>query len=95
MLLVSFQTDYLSLADQLSAYTVSLLDKVRGHDELELVINKAGRDADDETYERLARFKMAIKYKEKKVSVCLILHIQIYGIIYTNTEMTERLFSLT
>ena len=48
-------------------YVVKLLDKVRGHDELEILINKTGRDPDIETYERLARLKLAIQYNEKKV----------------------------
>lgn len=63
----AFQTEYLALADQLSVYVVQLLDKVRGHDELEVLINKTGRDSDLETYERLARLKLAIQYNEKKV----------------------------
>ena len=68
LLFVCFtQTEYLELADQLSAYVVKLLDKVRGHDELEIVINKTGRDSELETYERLSRFKLAIRYNEKKV----------------------------
>ena len=68
---ILWQTEYLELADQLSAYVVKLLDKVRGHDELEMVINKTGRDSEVETYERLARFKLAIRYNEKKVSFIL------------------------
>ena len=66
------QTDYLELADQLSAYVVKLLDKVRGHDELEILINKTGRDSDQETYERLARFKLALQYNEKKVKSSIV-----------------------
>ena len=75
-LLFFTQTEYLELADQLSAYVVKLLDKVRGHDELEIVINKTGRDSELETYERLSRFKLAIRYNEKKVSgfVVMVLH---------------------
>lgn len=56
-------------------YVVQLLDKVRGHDELEILINKTGRDSDLETYERLARLKLAIQYNEKKVrlyNLCFI-----------------------
>ena len=55
------------MADQLSEYIVKLLDKVRGHDELEILLNKKGRDSDDETYELLSRLKLAIQYNEKKV----------------------------
>lgn len=63
-----FQSDYLALADQLSEYVVRLLDKVRGHDELEKLLNKKKREPDDETYEQLSRLKLAIHYSEKKVS---------------------------
>lgn len=65
---VYFQSDYLALADQLSEYVVRLLDKVRGHDELEKLLNKRKREPDDETYEQLSRLKLAIHYSEKKVS---------------------------
>lgn len=61
------QTDYLALADQLSQYVVKLLDKVRGHDELEILLNKTGRASDEESYELLDRLKLAIQYNEKKV----------------------------
>lgn len=44
------------------------MDKVRGHDELEKLLNKKKREADDETYEQLSRLKLAIHYSEKKVS---------------------------
>lgn len=61
------QTEYLGLADQLSDYVVKLLDKVRGHDELEKLINKKRRDPTDESYALLARLQMAIQCNEKKV----------------------------
>lgn len=60
------QTDYLALADQLSQYVVKLLDKVRGHDELEILLNKTGRASDEESYELLDRLKLAIQYNEKR-----------------------------
>jgi hypothetical protein len=62
------QTEYLALADQLSDYVVKLLDKVRGHDELEKLINKKRRDPHDESYDLLARLHLAIQCNEKKVS---------------------------
>lgn len=55
------------MADQLSHYVVKLLDKVRGHDELEVLLNKVGPDSEDESYELLSRLKLAIQYNEKKV----------------------------
>ncbi|KAK3600932.1 hypothetical protein CHS0354_004141 [Potamilus streckersoni] len=59
-------SEYLSLADQLSEYVVKLLDMVRGQDELKVIIDKADRDSKNETYEHLARLKLAIRYNEKK-----------------------------
>ena len=65
---VFLQNEYLSMADQLSEYVVKLLDKIRGHDELEILLNKTGADSSDESYKMLARLKMAIRYNEKKVA---------------------------
>ena len=63
------QQEYEDLCDQLSEYVVKLLDRVRTQDELELVLNKAGEPV-EERYSSLARLKLAVQYKEKKVSVC-------------------------
>ncbi|PVD35107.1 hypothetical protein C0Q70_06388 [Pomacea canaliculata] len=60
-----FKREYRDLAEQLSDYTVKLLDRVRTQKELEMVLNKTGK-ANDEKYEGLARFQLALKYKEKK-----------------------------
>ncbi|KAL8589975.1 hypothetical protein ACOMHN_007001 [Nucella lapillus] len=60
-----FKADYLDLAEQLSDYTVKLLDRVRTNKELEIVLNKAGKPT-VEKFESLARFKLALKFKEKK-----------------------------
>ncbi len=62
-----FKNEYLHLADNLSAYVCKLLNNVRGHDELEIVLNKAGKES-EEKYKRLARLDLAIKYEEKPVS---------------------------
>lgn len=43
-----------------------LLNNVRGRDELEIVLNKTGKEA-EEKYERLARLDLAIKFEEKPV----------------------------
>ncbi|CAF3484392.1 unnamed protein product [Rotaria sp. Silwood1] len=59
-----FKNEYLSLADQLSAYAVKLLDKVRGHKELDCVLGKTGKET-EEKYVLLARLYLAIKYEEK------------------------------
>ncbi|GFR71012.1 short transient receptor potential channel 6 [Elysia marginata] len=60
-----FKREYRDLADQLSDYVVKLLDRIRTQRELELVLNKTGRHH-QEKYANLARFKLAIQFKEKK-----------------------------
>ena len=62
-----FKGEYLELAANLSAFTVKLLNNVRGRDELEIVLNKIGKE-NEEKYKRLARLDLAIKYKEMPVS---------------------------
>ncbi|CAF0978236.1 unnamed protein product [Adineta steineri] len=59
-----FKNEYINLANQLSAYAVKLLDKVRGHKELECVLGKTGKET-EEKYLLLARLYLAIKYEEK------------------------------
>ena len=59
------------LADQLSGYAVKLLDKVRGHVELDCVLGKTGKES-EEKYVLLARLYLAIKYEEKPVSEDLV-----------------------
>ena len=58
--------EYLQLAEMLSNYSVMLLSNVRGRDELEIVLNKTGKET-EEKYEQLARLDMAIRYQEKPV----------------------------
>jgi|LakMenEpi03Aug12_release.lakeMendotaPanAssembly.Ray.scaffolds.fasta_scaffold3652228_1 hypothetical protein len=48
-------------------YTVKLLNNVRGKDELEKILNKSGREC-EENYETLARINLALQYKEKHVN---------------------------
>ncbi|XP_052816254.1 short transient receptor potential channel 7-like isoform X3 [Mya arenaria] len=85
-----YKTEYLALADQLSLYVVQLLDKVRGHDELEILINKTGRDSDQETYERLARLKLAIQYNEKKFVAHPSCQQKLVSIWYAELRALER-----
>ena len=59
-----FYADYKKLAKQLSIFVARLLDNVRGHDELEMVLNKTGLPH-EEKYEKLARFDLAVHYREK------------------------------
>ncbi len=59
-----FCEEYKKLANQLSMFVAHLLDYVRGHEELEIVLNKTGRPS-EEKYEVLSRFDLAIQYREK------------------------------
>lgn len=61
------QAEYSALAGRLSDYTVKLLDKVHGNEELNAILN-ATDDSDNEVGGELARLQLAINYKEKKVS---------------------------
>ncbi|XP_029640463.1 short transient receptor potential channel 3 [Octopus sinensis] len=85
-----FKNDYLSLADQLSQYVVKLLDKVRGHDELEILLNKSGQSSEDETYELLSRLKMAIQFNEKKFVAHPSCQQKLVSIWYSNFRTLER-----
>ncbi|KAH9502966.1 Short transient receptor putative channel 6 [Bulinus truncatus] len=60
-----FKREYRDLADQLSDFVVKLLDRIRTQKELELVLNKTGKPH-QEKFASLARFKLALYYKEKK-----------------------------
>jgi hypothetical protein len=55
------------LAEKLSEYTVKLMNNVRGKEELEVVLNKTGKE-NEEKYERLARLDLALKYQEMAVN---------------------------
>ena len=57
----------MELAENLSEFSVRLLSYVRGRDELEIVLNKTGKE-NEEKFERLARVDLALKYQEMPVS---------------------------
>lgn len=59
-----FCEEYKKLTRQLAVFVARLLDNVRGHEELEIVLNKTGRP-NEEKYEILSRFDLAIQYREK------------------------------
>ncbi|KAH3777181.1 short transient receptor potential channel 7-like [Dreissena polymorpha] len=85
-----YKTEYLALAEQLSVYVVQLLDKVRGHDELEILINKTGRDSETESYSQLARLKLAIQYNEKKFVAHSSCQQKLVSIWYSDFRALER-----
>ena len=62
-----FRNEYQILADNLSIYCCKLLNNVRGRDELEKVLHKTGKET-EEKFRTLARFELALKYKEKPVT---------------------------
>ncbi|XP_055955582.1 short transient receptor potential channel 7-like [Patella vulgata] len=59
-----FKKEYKELAEQLSEYVMKLLDRIRTQEELEMVLNKTGQ-SNQEKYESLARFKLALRNHEK------------------------------
>ncbi|XP_076449134.1 short transient receptor potential channel 7-like [Babylonia areolata] len=85
-----YKTDYLHLADQLSEYVVKLLDKIRGHDELQVLLNKTGANSEQETYELLARLKLAIRYREKKFVAHPSCQQKLVSIWYADLRTLER-----
>ena len=60
------KSEYLTLAENLSEYTVKLLGYVSGRDELETFLNKTGKE-NEEKFDLLARLDLAIKYREMPV----------------------------
>ena len=64
------QNEYTQLAENLSLYAVKLLNNVRGRDELEIILNKTGKESEDK-YKRLARIDLAIQFEEKPVNISI------------------------
>jgi hypothetical protein len=62
----------LELSDKMSDYVCKLLDVVRGRDELEICLNKVGKE-NEEKYQRLARIDLALKYEEMPVNLFLLI----------------------
>ncbi len=67
-----FRNEYQLLADNLSIYCCKLLNNVRGRDELEKVLHKTGKET-EEKFRTLARFELALKYKEKPVIYLILI----------------------
>lgn len=63
------------MAEKLSDFTVKLLNNVRGRDELEIVLNKTGKEK-DEKFQLLARLELALKYQEMPVIILKYFSIQ-------------------
>lgn len=47
---------------------MKLLNNIRGRDELEIILNKEGKET-EEKYQQLARLNLAIKYQEMPVII--------------------------
>ncbi len=72
-----FKHEYLQLRHSLSIYSVKLLNYVRGRDELDIVLNKTGKES-KEKYEQLARLELAIRFQQKHVKNFLIVLLFIF-----------------
>jgi transient receptor potential cation channel subfamily C protein 6 len=59
-----FKHEYLQLRNSLSTYSVKLLNNVRGRDELDIVLNKTGKEREEKS-EKLARLDLAVRFQEK------------------------------
>lgn len=73
-----FKVDYEKLAKKCQEFAVDLLEQTRGSKELEIILNHdstcPGTDQEIPTSDnkmKLSRLKLAIKYKQKKVSECI------------------------
>ena len=60
-------------------FTVKLLNSIRGRDELEIVLNKTGKEG-EEKYERLARLALALKYHEKPLREIIVVFFFVFKI---------------
>ncbi|XP_067652087.1 short transient receptor potential channel 7-like [Haliotis asinina] len=87
-----YKTEYLSLADHLSEFVVKLLDKVRCHDELEVILNKVVSEDDDEeeTFAPLERIHLAIEFNEKKFVAHSSCQQTLVSIWYSDVRVIER-----
>ena len=64
-----FKLEYDKLVDQCREFATLLLDQTRGSKELEMILNRDNTNPTGE--EALSRLRLAIKYKQKNVSVNL------------------------
>lgn len=71
-------------------FTVKLLNSIRGRDELEIVLNKTGKEG-EEKYERLARLALALKYHEKPVSEIIVVFFFDFKINYVMLSLLHIL----
>ena len=76
-IIFSIKNEYNQLRHALNSYSVKLLHNVRGIDELEILLNKTGKET-EEKYKKLARFDLAIRFQIKPVCIFTSL----YGYIF-------------
>ena len=84
-----FQEHYKSLVQKCESFAVDLLDQVRGLNDLEVILNYSSneelRHQDDTNGHDLARFRVAIEYKQKKVGYILsLIHVCTHTVLYTS-----------
>ena len=65
------QGEYEGLAKKLSEYVVKLIDHVRGNDELDIILNEGVDGHGIDNHGKLTRLKLALKFNEKQVRLCV------------------------
>jgi hypothetical protein len=85
-----FRSEYLDLSTQVNEYVVKLLDRCRGNEELDVLLNKTG-PPDLEMYEPLARLNLAIQYGQKRFVAHPNCQQKLMIMWYQGIRMFERL----
>lgn len=91
-----FKVEYEGLAKQCQDFAVALLDQTRGSKELETVLNHNPNGPVNESGDRmnLARLKLALKFKQKKVGRVFLHHCGIFLISLVIAQFTYSGFHL-
>jgi len=72
-----FKSTYKNLSKQVQEFATELLDQTRGSEELETILNhdtESPMSEDDTEVMTLSRLRLAIKYKQKEVSIVFSFH---------------------
>ena len=62
------KSEYLELSHKMSEYVCGLLEAVNGRDELDICLNKTGKET-EEKYKLLGRMELALQYQEMPVGI--------------------------
>jgi hypothetical protein len=88
-----FKVDYEKLAKKCQEFAVDLLEQIRGSKELEVILNhdttnpasdEAGPEVEPQPTDKLklSRLKLAIKFKQKKVSIQCYINYHFTKLLY-------------